>query len=70
MSRWSKKQSKEVDKRKEEEGLVNLYNPSKGKERRILLLTIENSSSIAMTTSTASRESKPRSEVKDEEAES
>lgn len=33
------------------------------------MLTIVNSSSMAMTTSTASRESKPRSEVKDEEAE-
>jgi type IV secretory pathway TraG/TraD family ATPase VirD4 len=33
------------------------------------MLTIENSSSMAMTTSTASRESKPRSEVKEEVAE-
>lgn len=33
------------------------------------MLTMVNSSSMAMTTSTASRESKPRSEVKDDEAE-
>lgn len=32
------------------------------------MLTIVNSSSMAMTTSTASRESKPRSEVNDDEA--